>query len=94
MAFTKTVRARTWRMLTSEAVAGELSPGARKLIGYWLLTCCGMTAGAVVLGGVTRLTESGLSMTQWHIVKGMKPPQSQEDWEAEFERYKEFPEYK
>ena len=53
-----------------------------------------MVAGSVLLGGVTRLTESGLSMTKWHIVKGMRPPQSQQDWEEEFERYKQFPEYK
>lgn len=49
---------------------------------------------AVLLGGVTRLTESGLSMTDWHPVKGVKPPVTEEEWEAEFERYKQFPEYK
>ncbi len=87
-------RARTWRALSSEAVGGELRPWARKAIGYWLLTCCGMAGGAVILGGVTRLTESGLSMTKWHIVKGMKPPRSEEEWKEEFERYKQFPEYK
>ncbi|XP_071946759.1 heme A synthase COX15-like isoform X2 [Antedon mediterranea] len=53
-----------------------------------------MVAGAVVLGGVTRLTESGLSMTNWHLIKGMKPPRSEEEWQQEFERYKQFPEYK
>ena len=41
-----------------------------------------------------RLTESGLSMTQWHLIKGMKPPRTEEEWQAEFERYKTFPEYK
>ena len=41
-----------------------------------------------------RLTESGLSMTQWHLLKGMKPPRTEEEWQAEFERYKQFPEYK
>lgn len=45
-------------------------------------------------GGVTRLTESGLSMTKWHVIKGMRPPRSQKEWEEEFERYKQFPEYK
>ena len=53
-----------------------------------------MVAGSVLLGGVTRLTESGLSMTKWHIIKGMRPPRSQQEWEEEFERYKQFPEYK
>lgn len=33
-------------------------------------------------------------MTQWHIIKGMKPPTTEAEWEAEFERYKTFPEYK
>ncbi len=41
-----------------------------------------------------RLTESGLSITQWNLIKGMKPPRTQEEWEEEFERYKQFPEYK
>ena len=45
-------------------------------------------------GGVTRLTESGLSMVEWHLIKGMKPPRSQSEWEEAFEKYKQFPEYK
>ena len=66
----------------------------QRVVGWWLAGCCGVVAGAVLLGGVTRLTESGLSMTQWHLIKGMKPPRSEKEWEDEFERYKEFPEYK
>lgn len=50
--------------------------------------------GAVVLGGVTRLTESGLSMVDWHLIKGMKPPTTQEEWENEFNKYKQFPEFR
>ncbi len=46
-----------------------------------------------IVGGLTRLTESGLSMTKWNIIKGMKPPTTQEQWDEEFERYKQFPEY-
>jgi cytochrome c oxidase assembly protein subunit 15 len=53
-----------------------------------------MVYGAVVLGGVTRLTESGLSMVDWHLIKGMKPPRSQKEWEDEFKKYQDFPEYK
>jgi len=67
--------------------------GSQKLVGYWFLGCAGTVVGAVALGGLTRLTKSGLSMTDWHLVKGMKPPRTQEEWEAEFARYKEFPEY-
>lgn len=59
-----------------------------------MLGCSGAVAGAVVLGGVTRLTKSGLSMTDWHLIKGMKPPRSDEEWKKEFERYQAFPEFK
>jgi len=59
-----------------------------------LLGCSGTVAGAVVLGGVTRLTKSGLSMTDWHLIKGMRPPRSEEEWSKEFERYQAFPEFK
>ena len=41
-----------------------------------------------------RLTESGLSMVDWQPIKDMKPPRSQQEWEEEFERYKQYPEYK
>ncbi|KFP70318.1 Cytochrome c oxidase assembly protein COX15, partial [Acanthisitta chloris] len=41
-----------------------------------------------------RLTESGLSMVDWHLVKGMKPPRTQQEWEAEFQKYQQFPEFK
>ncbi|XP_027717170.1 cytochrome c oxidase assembly protein COX15 homolog isoform X2 [Vombatus ursinus] len=63
-------------------------------MGRWLLVCSGTVAGAVILGGVTRLTESGLSMVDWHLIKEMKPPTSQEEWEAEFQKYQQFPEFK
>ena len=77
-----------WR--SSSSTGGD---GVKRVVGWWLVGCCGLVGGSVVLGGVTRLTESGLSMTKWHIVKGMRPPCSQQDWEEEFERYKKFPEY-
>lgn len=41
-----------------------------------------------------RLTESGLSMVDWHLVREMKPPQSQAEWEDEFSKYQQFPEFK
>ncbi|XP_026164316.1 heme A synthase COX15 [Mastacembelus armatus] len=65
-----------------------------RIVGRWLLGCSGLVAGAIVLGGVTRLTESGLSMVDWHLVREMKPPQSQAEWEAEFSKYQQFPEFK
>ncbi|KAK7868339.1 hypothetical protein R5R35_013640 [Gryllus longicercus] len=65
----------------------------QKIVGYWLLGCSGMVFGAVILGGVTRLTESGLSMVTWRLV-GEKLPRTAEEWEAEFTRYKQYPEFK
>lgn len=70
------------------------SAASDRLIGRWLLGCSGLVLGAVVLGGVTRLTESGLSMVDWHLVKEMKPPQTQAEWEQEFAKYQQFPEFK
>ncbi|KAA3677488.1 cytochrome c oxidase assembly protein subunit 15 [Paragonimus westermani] len=61
-------------------------------VGKWLVGLSAMTFGAVVLGGATRLTESGLSMVDWHPFKEA-PPSSDEQWIAEFNKYKEFPEY-
>ena len=45
------------------------------------------------MGGVTRLTESGLSMTSWHLIKDISKPMCEEDWQREFDIYKTFPEY-
>lgn len=41
-----------------------------------------------------RLTESGLSMVDWHLVREMKPPRTQQEWETEFQKYQQFPEFK
>ncbi|KAK4883514.1 hypothetical protein RN001_006833 [Aquatica leii] len=64
----------------------------KKVVGYWLCTCSGMVFVAVILGGVTRLTEAGLSMVTWKLL-GEKMPRTQEEWQAEFEKYKQFPEF-
>ncbi|XP_068875898.1 heme A synthase COX15 [Aphelocoma coerulescens] len=79
------------RCLLQQAPQPAAPPPA---VGRWLLVCSGAVAGAVVLGGVTRLTESGLSMVDWHLVKEMKPPRTQQEWEAEFQKYQKFPEFK
>ena len=59
----------------------------------WLLSGCVLLFIMVVVGGITRLTNSGLSMTDWHLVTDTFPPLSQEKWEQAFEEYKKFPEY-
>ncbi|AQZ12317.1 COX15 (YER141W) [Zygosaccharomyces parabailii] len=65
-----------------------------KWVGYWLIGTSGLVFGIVVLGGLTRLTESGLSITEWKPVTGTLPPLTQQEWEEEFEKYKESPEFK
>ena len=59
----------------------------------WLMAVYGMIAVMVVIGGVTRLTQSGLSMVTWHPIAGTVPPISEADWQAEFDKYKAFPQY-
>lgn len=65
----------------------------KRIVGYWLLGTAGLVSGLIVLGGLTRLTESGLSMVDWKLLH-FKAPGSQAEWEAYFEKYKQFPEYK
>ncbi|XP_018328270.1 cytochrome c oxidase assembly protein COX15 homolog [Agrilus planipennis] len=74
-------------------LACEKTISKSKAVGYWLLGCSGMVIGAVILGGVTRLTESGLSMVTWKFL-GEKIPKSDEEWIVEFEKYKQYPEFK
>jgi len=64
-----------------------------RIVGWWMGGIAGMCFGAVVLGGVTRLTESGLSMVDWKLF-GRPPPMTVEAWMIEFEKYKESPEFK
>ena len=60
---------------------------------YWLLTGCVLLFIMVTVGGITRLTNSGLSMTDWHLVTDTFPPLSEAKWQEAFEEYKKFPEY-
>ena len=64
------------------------------LIATWLYIVAGMVLAMIVLGGVTRLTHSGLSMVEWRPISGWLPPLSETEWRAAFESYKAFPEYK
>ncbi|KZZ91363.1 Heme A synthase/Protoheme IX farnesyltransferase [Moelleriella libera RCEF 2490] len=65
-----------------------------KSVAYWLIGSAASVFGIVVWGGLTRLTESGLSITEWRPVTGSLPPMSQADWESEFEKYRASPEFK
>lgn len=64
-----------------------------KQIAYWLLAGGLMVLVMVVVGGITRLTHSGLSIVTWQPIKGILPPLNQTQWQAAFEAYKQIPEY-
>jgi heme a synthase len=61
---------------------------------WWLFACCALVFAIVVVGGITRLTHSGLSIVQWQPVSGVVPPLSDAEWQAEFARYQASPEYR
>jgi hypothetical protein len=84
-------RASRQAQASAEAPLPKLSPPS---VGRWLLISSGLVFAVVVVGGVTRLTESGLSITEWKPITGVVPPMSQAAWEEEFEKYKATPEFK
>ena len=67
--------------------------GRPNAVANWLLFVACLVFTMVVVGGITRLTESGLSITEWKPVTGALPPIGQAEWLAEFEKYKATPEY-
>ena len=64
-----------------------------RAVAAWLFLCAALTFAIVVVGGVTRLTESGLSITEWQPLVGALPPLTPSDWEALFARYRETPQF-
>ena len=74
----------------SGAIMNQLRPRA---IATWLYFVAALVFAMVVVGGITRLTESGLSITEWKPISGALPPLSEADWITEFEKYKQIPEY-
>jgi cytochrome c oxidase assembly protein subunit 15 len=67
---------------------------SQRAVAIWLLVCCAMIFLMVVIGGITRLTWSGLSITEWQPVTGITPPLSAAAWQAEFEKYQQTPQYR
>ena len=80
-------------LATTPAIAAGLAPHARTALAWWLGGCAAWVASMVALGGATRLTRSGLSMTDWKFT-GERPPGTLAEWEVEFGKYKLSPEYK
>ncbi len=71
----------------------SISEQSRVYIRRWFWTGAGLVILMVVVGGITRLTGSGLSMTDWNLIMGTIPPLSESDWQEAFNQYKQFPEY-
>ena len=65
-----------------------------RLFYYWLFISLILVFLIIIVGGLTRLTNSGLSITEWELFKGILPPLNKEKWEFYFEQYKEIPQYK
>ncbi len=65
----------------------------RKKVIYWLLTGCVLIFIMVVVGGITRLTHSGLSISNYKLISGTIPPMNETEWQAAFNLYKQYPEY-
>ena len=63
-------------------------------VSLWLLLLTLLVALIIIIGGLTRLTDSGLSITKWDLFTGIFPPMSLVDWEKSFLLYKKIPEYK
>src|SRR6186713_2488254 len=77
--------------------AGQQASGAGRVrplaLARWLLAVAALVVLIVAIGGITRLTESGLSITEWKPVTGAIPPLSEAQWQAEFARYQQIPQY-
>jgi cytochrome c oxidase assembly protein subunit 15 len=65
-----------------------------RAIAFWLFACCALLFAMIVVGGVTRLTHSGLSITEWQPIVGTVPPLSAADWDDAFRKYQATPEYR
>ncbi len=65
----------------------------RRQIALWLFVCSAMVFSILVVGGVTRLTHSGLSIVEWQPIVGIVPPLNQREWDETFDKYKETPEF-
>jgi cytochrome c oxidase assembly protein subunit 15 len=77
----------------SDQPAAASAGGAPRVIATWLLVCCALVFALIVVGGVTRLTHSGLSITEWQPIVGTLPPLSESQWNDALAKYQVTPEY-
>jgi cytochrome c oxidase assembly protein subunit 15 len=78
----------------SDIPASAATGGAPRAVATWLLVCCALVFALIVVGGVTRLTHSGLSITEWQPIVGTLPPLSESQWNEVFAKYQTTPEYR
>ncbi len=88
------MQAATRELAPAPADAGRAAVARPRAVAAWLLACCVLVFAMVVVGGVTRLTHSGLSITEWQPIVGTLPPLSAEDWQQAFDKYKLTPEFR
>ncbi len=80
--------------LTAQQTASDATFSGERAVRWWLIAVAALIAVMVLVGGATRLTESGLSITEWKPVTGALPPLNQEQWTQAFEGYKAIPQYR
>src|SRR6266852_3211132 len=76
------------------AFAGAPPPSRDRGVAVWLLACCALVFAMVVVGGITRLTHSGLSIVEWQPLIGAIPPVDAAQWEETFAKYRLTPEFR
>ena len=77
-----------------DAVAGAKRIATHRPIVAWLFVCCALVFAMVVVGGVTRLTHSGLSIVEWQPIVGTVPPLTDAQWQETFAKYQLTPEFR
>ena len=78
---------------SNQPAAAAAAGGAPRVVATWLLVCCTLVFALIVVGGMTRLTHSGLSITEWQPIVGTLPPLSESQWNEAFAKYQMTPEY-
>ncbi|KAF3908160.1 hypothetical protein AA313_de0200604 [Arthrobotrys entomopaga] len=82
------------RTAATEIKKSSFPETSERIVAFWLLGSASLVFAIVVVGGLTRLTESGLSITEWKPVTGTLPPLNAADWESEFSKYRDSPEFR
>ena len=80
--------------MSMRASTTSLRPAGDKWVGIWLLAVAGLIIAMLAVGGLTRLTGSGLSITEWDPIIGALPPLNHADWQAAFAKYQQIPQYR